>query len=350
MAKTTRDRIRGSLVAGAAGDALGNPVEFKQIYAIRSHYGSDGITSYDLSAQWTDTEGKAVFTDDTQMTLFTAEGLLIGSNQNENPLPAISEAYLEWLSTQNGVKSNKHHTGVLRDVTALNKCRAPGNTCLSALNSIWHGVQPANNSKGCGGVMRIAPIPLFAAMGNMDLMTCDRLAGDAAAITHQHPLGFIPAALMADIIYCLSCDEHPTRAAMIHYVEEGIERIHTLYPQHPNHAEVMAKLARQAVALAGNDKADIDNIQALGEGWVGEEALAIAIYCSIRHFGHLEQALVSAVNHNGDSDSTGAITGNILGASLGFEAIPTHFVEGIEQLDLLLNVADSLHDNILISL
>ena len=78
MTNTTRDRIRGSLVAGAAGDALGNPVEFKQIYAIRRHYGSDGITSYDLSPQWTNTEGKAVFTDDTQMTLFTAEGLLIG--------------------------------------------------------------------------------------------------------------------------------------------------------------------------------------------------------------------------------------------------------------------------------
>ena len=350
MTKTTRDRIRGSLVTGAVGDALGNPVEFKQINAIRVRYGSDGIKSYDLNPQWTDQSGKAVFTDDTQMTLFTAEGLIIGCKKGANPLPAISEAYLEWLSTQNGVRSDKHHAGVLRDIAALNVRRAPGNTCLSALNAIWNGKKPANNSKGCGGVMRIAPIPLYAAMGHMDLMTCDGLAGDAAAITHQHPLGFIPAALMADLIYCLSCDEHPTRDAMIHYVEDGLKRIHALYTQHPQHTDVMAKLAKRAITLADNDKTDVDNIHTLGGGWVGEEALAIAIYCAIRHYGHMDQALIAAVNHDGDSDSTGAMTGNILGAAFGYEAIPDDLVEGSEQLDVLLNVADSLHDNILISL
>ena len=75
-----KDRIRGSLIAGAIGDALGYPVEFIYDYrTIQKKYGEKGITRYDTRHWWKDEreqDGKAWVSDDTQMTLFTACGLL----------------------------------------------------------------------------------------------------------------------------------------------------------------------------------------------------------------------------------------------------------------------------------
>lgn len=88
-----------------------------------------------------------------------------------------------------------------------------------SLNDIFRGKETINNSKGCGGVMRIAPIPLYAAVDNrMDIMEADKLAGDAAEITHQHPLGYIPTSLMSHVIYRLVLDENPTRKGLIEYI------------------------------------------------------------------------------------------------------------------------------------
>lgn len=102
-------------------------------------------------------------------------------------------------------------------------------------------------------------------------------------------------------------------------------------------------IARVAIDLSTNDRSDLENIGALGGGWVGEEALAIALYCSIRHFDNFEHAVIAAVNHGGDSDSTGAVTGNILGAAVGYENIPLFFKDNLELHDVILHMADDLY-------
>ena len=53
--------------------------------------------------------------------------------------------------------------------------------------------------------------------------------------------------------------------------------------------------------------------------------------------------MIAAVNHGGDSDSTGAVTGNILGAAVGYEAIPQFFKEDLELHDVILHMADDLY-------
>ena len=348
METALQDRIRGSLIGGAIGDALGYPIEFISDYkAIQARYGENGITRLDTRQHWLPEEeqaGKAVFSDDTQMTLYTANGLLNAQKQKIAYKYGIAQAYIEWYLPQVGKKSGKYKTCWLGAIPALNKRRAPGNTCLTALEAIFKGKEPFNNSKGCGGVMRIAPIPLYAAIDHrMDILDADRLAADAAEITHLHPLGFIPAALMAHSIYRLTSDEHPTQEAMVRYTKEGCEALPELFPQYPNEVKQMQNLASTAIQLAFNDQSDLQNIALLGEGWVGEEALAIALYCSTRYFDNFEHALIAAVNHVGDSDSTGAITGNILGAAVGYEAIPHHFKEDLELVDVILHMADDLY-------
>ena len=338
---TIQDRIRGSLIGGAVGDALGYPVEF--IYSfegIQARYGERGITRLDIHSS---DNGKAVVSDDTQMTLFTANGLLNAPKLGIEPKYAICRAYLEWLETQTGQHKGKAECWI-RDVPELNCRRAPGNTCVSSLSDIKKGRDPMNNSKGCGGVMRIAPIPLYAAVdGRMDILDADRLAGDAAEITHQHPLGFISAALMSHVIYRLALNENPTRNAMKEYVTEGVESIRGLYGHHYNDVERMAELAERAILLASCEQSDFENIQRLGEGWVGEEALAIGLYCALKYFDNFEEAMIVSVNHIGDSDSTGAVTGNILGAAIGYDAIPQFYKEDLEMHNLILHMADDLY-------
>ena len=340
-----QDRIRGSLLGGAIGDALGYPVEFIYSYeGILSRYGERGITRLDTKQYSSEGEqnNKAVVSDDTQMTLFTANGLLNASKWGIEPKYAICRAYLEWLETQSGNRKGKAECWI-RDLPELNQRRAPGTTCISALQEIRRGIEPINNSKGCGGVMRVAPVALYAVCGNrMSITDADRLAGDAAEITHQHPLGFISAALMVHVIYRLAQDEHPTRSVLKNYITEGVEVMRELYGSHYNDVERMAELSERAIFLSSNADSDLENIKCLGEGWVGEEALAIGLYCTLKYLDNFEEAMIASVNHGGDSDSTGAVTGNILGAAIGYEAIPKFYKEDVELHDVLLHMADDL--------
>lgn len=138
-------------------------------------------------------------------------------------------------------------------------------------------------------------------------------------------------------------DENPTREGLIEYIHEGIGKLDDLFPQHHREVLEMMGIARVAIDLSANDHSDLQNIGALGGGWVGEEALAIALYCAIRHFDNFEEAMIAAVNHGGDSDSTGAVTGNILGAGIGYDAIPQFFKDDLELHDVILHMADDLY-------
>ena len=251
-----QDRIRGSLIGGAAGDALGYPVEFINSFGkIQNRYGERGITRLAVDTF----SGKALISDDTQMTLFTANGILNAKKQGIAMKYGICLAYIEWYLTQIGKKSGKYKDCWIANVPELNERRAPGNTCMTALDAIYRGQEPVNNSKGCGGVMRIAPIPLYAAVNNrMSIEEADLMATDAAEITHQHTLGFIPAALMAHILYRLATDKAPTRQSLEKYIHEGLKVMARLFLKHPFDVAYMRDLTEEAIARADNDKTDVE--------------------------------------------------------------------------------------------
>ncbi|ADL07656.1 ADP-ribosylglycohydrolase family protein [Thermosediminibacter oceani] len=161
--KRTKEHFRGCLLGEATGDALGRPVEFLRPNEIKKEYGENGIT--DLI---TDINGKAGITDDTQITLFTAEDLLRAETRGREKgichlHSVVYHAYLRWLQTQGYPQDSEKdfiYDGLLITVKELYARRGPGSTCLSALSSGRMGTieQPVNNSKGCGGVMRVTPI------------------------------------------------------------------------------------------------------------------------------------------------------------------------------------------------
>ncbi len=331
--KVEDNRILGCLIGGAAGDALGYTVEFIKYDNIIKKYGKDGITSYSIDPMTV----KALISDDTQMTLFTAEGLL---EQEGDEIQNIYHSYKNWLITQNTSFENRpfNNTSELMNRSELFSPRAPGNTCLSALtfNTMGTVKNPINSSKGCGGVMRVSPIAFLNYYSPFEL---DKLAAQAAAITHGHPLGYLPAALLVHIIH-KSIYENGTNRSLLDIVNESMTEFTKMFYSAPYFNDLI-KLINKAIDYSGNNRKDIDNIRDLGEGWVAEETLAIAIYSALRHHDDFSAALIASVNHDGDSDSTGAVTGNILGAYLGNNEIDAKWKDHLELYDLISKTAAS---------
>ena len=323
------------MLGGAIGDALGAPIEFLSLKEIREQFGYEGIKDFYPAY------GKlGAITDDTQMTLFTAEGLLRGLVRFRErgisgaEMIIIHEAYLRWLETQKSPFNNDilKNNGWLITVEALRSRRGPGNTCISALSSGAPLGEPLKNDrKGCGTVMRVAPIGL---LHDDDLAY--RIGKHTSSLTHGHPTASIAAGALCVIIAQLR-NERPLEQAVMMALdiakqdekEQGVI----------NETSLAIEKALAQAKLPNEPGPEF--VEALGAGWLAEEALAISIYCALvaRDFKH---GVLLAVNHSGDSDSTGAITGNLLGVQHGLTKIPDYWVEQVELHDEIQQIAIDL--------
>jgi ADP-ribosyl-[dinitrogen reductase] hydrolase len=320
------ERTLACLLGGALGDAFGYAVEFDSIAEIRSRFGPAGIADAVFH------DGKLIVSDDTQMTLFTLEGMLTavagGDSTPASCLTAIQTAYIQWLETQNHRQPRKGVGGSLARQPEMYVRRAPGNTCLSALSAGGHGTiaSPINGSKGCGGVMRVAPIGLFANHLNSELTF--RLGAEAAALTHGHSSGYLSAGVMASMVRSLALGAD---------IKTAIEESCALLKQYTGHEETI-RAVHQAVQLAGEQLDHAVAVGRIGAGWVGEEALAIGLYAVMSSETFVEAVRIAA-NHSGDSDSTASITGQLWGAKAGIDGMPHRWVTRIDVMRPLLNLA-----------
>jgi ADP-ribosylglycohydrolase len=341
------DRARACMLAGACGDALGATVEFMRREEILARFGPGGIRDF-VDNQYGEA-GK--ITDDTQMSLFTAEGLiraevrgrLRGLSSYEG---CVHHAYLRWLHTQGLTVPVEGFDpdGWLVAQPELHHQRAPGTTCLESLHAATGFGKPDkadNRSKGCGGVMRAAPAGLFAAFKHDSPESNRSLAFElgtkTARLTHGHPSGYLSAAALSLIIFDLISGLT---------LSDAIGDALAALKAHEGSRETSAKL-EDAVRLAAGREDPIACIAELGQGWTGEEALAIAVFCALRAES-LEEGICMAVNITGDSDSTGSIAGNLLGALHGCSAIPSRWLERLELKDTIAAVAEDLlvvHDS-----
>lgn len=324
--KPTLNNYKACLKGGAIGDALGWPVEFKSLSTIKELYGKNGIQDLVINHK-----GVAEITDDTQMTMFTADGLLksVCKTLKLDKLPnmnTVFDSYKLWLNTQykSGIQKG---CGWIAEIKDLYANRAPGTTCMTALRqgipgSIEIGI---NTSCGCGGVMRVAPAGLVY-KDNPELAF--EVGASCAALTHSHPRGYLPAGVASGMIAnIISGDDIPT----------ALDKNMKVLEKYDGH-EPVTEILNKAKALAKSNISSEDAIEKLGGGWVGDEALAISIYCCLKEPNDFKKAITMAVNHNGDSDSTGAILGNIMGAHLGMDSIPKAWnnkVELTNELDIL---------------
>jgi ADP-ribosylglycohydrolase len=307
-------QYEGCMLGLALGDALGAPVEFLDIDQIHKEFGPEGICGLE---PWREFRA-GYYTDDTQMSLATARGCIdayleLRHGQSWRPAHAVYRRYLAWLRTQ--------------DLPYMN--RAPSATCLWSLRTGRMGTveAPLNSRRGCGGVMRVAPAGLSFPPAQAFLHGVE-----FAAITHGHPSGYLPAGVLASLVACLVEGRS---------IADGVEFASSLLERWPGHEETLASI-EHALRLVAARASAREALPQLGEGWVGEEALAISLYCALSSPDDWEAGVLTAVNHSGDSDSTGCITGAILGALHGVEGLPNSWIAQLESVTGIRAVAHDL--------
>ncbi|MFE3194744.1 ADP-ribosylglycohydrolase family protein [Nocardia sp. NPDC059240] len=323
------DTVLGCLYGGAIGDALGAPIETMLLPNIQQRYGIAGVTG----------EGngyKGRISDETQLALFTMEALIRGARIRERGTAAtvglIQENLLVWLRGQ-GQAVPEQPVPLQSGLTGypeLMTNRGPTQTTISAMRRVAArqrpGVplgtreHPINDSKGCAAVVRSAPLG-FTPSPDFSF----ELACDAAALTHGNPGAWLPAGALAAMVHGLGRGMD---------IRTAVEHARAQLIRHRDHEETTYALDQavglaDAVAFRGRPMPLPGLLEPLGTGVIGSEALAIGVcaaVCAENAGGTPEQifrnGVLLSVNHSGDSDSTGAVCGALLGARLGVHAIP----------------------------
>lgn len=323
------DRFRGSILGLAIGDALGHPTEFiSNLGAIRARWPPNGVTGFEPSGR----HPAGTFTDDTQMALAVARALCRAGHRDLDTLMTVTgEEFVAWSrSPENN--------------------RAPGGTCLAGCRNLARGAPwreaGVRGSKGCGAAMRAAPVGLFHAH---DLDALVRVSAAQSALTHAHPTAVASGvAAAAPVAYALregrldgvfpflrACLGRVTPALLI---DVGCD---PRLVQTIGLTEMQGALDR-AESQASQEAEDVCAL--LGGAWVGEEAVAGALWCVLRAGGDFSGAVLRAANSSGDSDSIACIAGSIAGALGGVDAIPPVWRGTVEKAAVLEGIARGLHE------
>jgi ADP-ribosylglycohydrolase len=288
------NKLCGYLFGTACADALGRPVEHLTLEQIKEKYGEQGILEVPSNAFWT---------DDTQLMLVLARGLLNGA---ELELPGlmdkIAEELVLWLDEP--------------DLGA-------GATTRSAALNLRDGIpwsRSGINSKTCGSLMRVGILGFIFRNDPEKLIKTASLSG---RITHAHPTADAASVAGAYAVKLALDGIAPEEMFLpILGATEGI-------------SDEFTEALKASYELAHSNLSDEEALQKLGQGWYADETFALAYFCILRYSDNYKKAVQTAVNITGDSDSVGSVAGGILGARLGIEAVPTSWVEALKEKDKL---------------
>lgn len=314
------DRYKAVIWGLACGDALGKPTEFMGMDGIRSRFGENGIQHINQT--------KGLFTDDTQMAVALAEGLLDAHDNGvrdmaipEDVMPYVAERFVEWAF---GPKNN----------------RAPGNTCMAGCRGLRDGKpwteSGVKNSKGCGSAMRAAPLGLVYKADQLK-----EISLASSLVTHGHQAAQEAAHVAALAVRLLLDGESP---------ENLVERLLSEATDPDLRKLLILVEPYVKIALEHPDLIDTHlSRHGLGESWVGDEAVASALYCFLlaheRGEGYVETVRYGA-NTVGDSDSIACIAGSFAGAywGLGKKGVPQDWIDKVEDTKELGDLAQRLYD------
>lgn len=301
------------LLAGAIGDAIGYLVEFNKINQIYAYYGPQGLHIKQIQP-----DVILTVSDDTQMTLFALEALH-RTNPWERRIGLYREAFVQWLRTQHNPGKHELTSPLAVKFGSLHVQRAPGGTCLSALQKKGEITYPINDSKGCGGIMRAAP---FAFTDSLEYAVMHGIT--QAQSTHGNPSGYVPAGFFAGLLHLALKGET---------LDNAIKKVIDLFDNATCdfRPEETIDFVTRAINTAGRSEGDhVADVHYIGGGWMGHDALAIAIY-SVMVAWSFEECLSISINHNGDSDSTGSLAAQLWVALHG---LPEAYRDWGKRLDI----------------
>ena len=333
------DAYKGCLLGLAVGDAMGYTVDNKTLDQIRADYGPNGLLGYDL------VNGYAEITSYTQIAAFGCNGLLLGLTRGQMRgkmapyVGYVAVAEREWARLQ----------GYRRDPTKLNYCwigktdAMQSRRCMDTLmlDTLSRGdlgtmEEQRNRYQSPGALTAAVPVGLFFDPRRTGRQEIQRLGAEVVALTHGNPLAFLAGSALAHIISRIAWDGETDLKKI---VRETIEMLQTEFGRDYKQAGDVAQQLRMALSLAGSPNvAEADAMEQL-DCSNAPRVLAGAVYACLLHPKSFDEAMITAVNHSGYSGAVGAVTGAILGAMLGANALPEFYLEPLEPLDTLRELA-----------
>lgn len=339
---SARERFLGAVLGCAVGEALGVPVSAESWDEIHSRYGDAGLRAYVPAGHPSGRLGS-----DSQLLLFSLEGTIRANVARrgtglQDPARHVQHAYQRWLHTQHlswPRAAGEFHAGTpqpdgwLVRQRALFQTRNPGRTMMRTLIAFAKGQQPmgspeypVSDSRGSSAVMRSVP----AALWTDEPGEVFRLGMRTAALTHGDRSAWYSAGALALLVSrTMYGDALPT----------AVQAVLDELSGYSEHHEVSRRI-NAAVELADAGPVDVPALErVLGNGWTAVDALAIGLYAALAADGDFDAALRLAVNHSGNSGTTGAVAGSLTGSWLGSSRIPDPWTAELELHEVIERLA-----------
>ncbi len=288
-----RNSIKGALFGVAVGDALGGPVEFMAPEDIIRQY---VCVSDMIGGGWLDlTPGE--ITDDTQMTLCVAEGII---ESPVGPIEAIGRRFIQW------VNSGPKDIGGACAASISNARRMGGSTAPTA--EMWAQAAELTQKmggrpvEGNGALMRTVYPGLYYA----DHYLAESWAVRIGKMTHAGHRSSEACILYTRMVNLLTASESRP---------QDVKSPRGFLAEHCQAISEYAKAVKASIVTPASGGYVVDSMR-------------IAVGC-MATTGSFEEAVVEAVNLGGDADTNGAITGGLVGAWYGYDAIPEAWIASL---------------------
>ena len=337
-----RDAFHGCLLGLAIGDAMGYPADTKTWEQLQEEYGPYGLLGYDLR------NGYAEVSSHTQIAAFSGNGLLLGQTRGQvygKMAPFVRYVHLaqqEWAIGQRRYDQPGRNYCWMFRVSDMRLRHCTDTRMVETLNRGKAGSMevPINRHDTPAALTSAVAVGMFADPERLNPAERDRLGAECVALTHGHPLAFLPGAMVSHLISnCLHHGDKPLKmliSGALATLKEQFAR------EYPAVVSQIVALTEQAVSLAEERLVKPVDAMTRLRCDTGAEVLAGALYAALLCEEDFDNAMIIAVNHSGRSAAVGSLTGAILGARMGAQALPEFYMDGLYISDVLRDLADDL--------
>ena len=328
----------GCLLGMAIGDAMGCAVDKKSWEQISQDYGPNGLLGYDMQSDY------AEISSYTQLAAFVCNGILLNAirGQGDAHQRYITIALRDWAKSQQFLAVTEKTNCWMAQVPTMRRRSCMDTRMVDTLLKETLGTrdEPANTYEGPAGITAVIPIGLFFDPERMDARQIGELSADTIAILHGAQDAFLAGAVAA---YAFAGIVQEPELPIKEQFTRALDAVRGQFGrQYPEGMQIVDSLLHKAFAMAADSEIMPLVAMTMLQCTTAAECLAGAVYASMIHAGNFDEAVIVAVNHTGRSAAVGALTGAIMGARMGKDALPGFYLESLEVCDVLEELTEDM--------
>ena len=330
------DKYRGCLLGLAVGDAMGMPVDDMTLEQIRESYGPNGLLGYDLRSDY------AEITSYTQLAAFVCNALLlsVSRDKGDKKLEYVKLGLKEWTRSQQFARDPESSYCWVAKLPAFRRrhCRDARMLDTLRLAAMGYPEKSPNKYNTPGSLTSAIAVGMFYNPQRLTPPQIGELAAQIVGLTHGDPTAFLSAAVLAYAIAGILLEpEMPLEDQFTAAISAMDHQFRGKYSEAYTVAAALTDAVEQSKAAE-----PMSEVMERFRCYSAMQCLAGAIYASLANQEDFDTAMITAVNHSGYSSAVAGITGAILGARMGYAALPDFYLESLEPVKALCQLADDM--------